>query len=148
MTFSFHVFYSTAEGLLQAFLHPIQVEGVAIFGDENRLKPEPVYIGLWSNIGERGYRALTNESPKLENPQSRLVAPSLSRAGSKGREAGQGCVALQEDTEGTIELFSSSSAISVASCSTSPSHLDLISVDLVFRPKLSGASDRWAFPRI
>ena len=90
---------------------------MAIFGDENRLKSEPVYIGLWSNIGERGYRALTNESPKLENPQSRLVAPSLSRAGSKGREAGQGCVALQEDTEGTIELFSSSSAISVASCS-------------------------------
>ena len=77
---------------------------MAIFGDENRLKPEPVYIGLWSNIGERGYRALTNESVKLENPQSRLVAPSLSRAGSKGREAGQGCVALQEDTEGTIEV--------------------------------------------
>src|SRR5580765_5287450 len=105
MTFSFHIFYSTAEGLLQAFLHPIQVEGMAIFGDENRLKPEPVYIGLWSNIGERGYRALTNESVKLEIQKSRLVAPSLSRR-SEGCEAGQGCVALQDDAEGTIELFS------------------------------------------
>ena len=65
---------------------------MAIFGDENRLKPERVYIGLWSNIGERGYRALTNESLKLENPQSRLVAPSLSRAGQ--RDAKQAKVVL------------------------------------------------------
>jgi hypothetical protein len=76
---------------------------MAIFGDENRLKPEPVYIGLWSNIGERGYRALTNESVKLEIQKSRLVAPSLSRR-SEGCEAGQGCVVLQEDTEGTVEV--------------------------------------------
>ena len=63
-----------------------------------------MYIGLWSNIGERGYRALTNKSPKLENPQSRLVAPSLSCTSSKGREARQGRVVLQEDTEGTVEV--------------------------------------------